>query len=227
MPVEASDTTGIVPPPAHDTQTSTERDLDPRADRPKVPPVARSVPETTAISPKPPPETASTVPTDTDVEASVSETTVTPEVTPEQAPLIVNRSYGLELGELTPGAPVYVDRDFVYGTVPDAYLGLPSMKTPNDLRREASALAFTASRPVEVFVAHDRRITKKPAWLASFRMTGQVVTVNEGGKKNAVTVYDIYVTDIPTGVVKFGSNAPPRQRRKHRISMYLVFLRAK
>ncbi len=210
-------------PPASEEPAAVSRDADRRADRRQPAPVPRSSPRATAEAPGRSSAAPPAAQADADT-AAVPEASV-PEAPAEQGPLIVNKSYGLELGRLAPGQKVYVDRDFVYGEVPGELLDLTCLKTPNDLRREASALSFTASRPVEVFVAHDRRVTKKPPWLASFRKTGQVVTVDEGGKKQAVTTYDVYVRGYRAGVVKFGSNAPPRQRRKHRISMYTVFLR--
>ncbi len=220
-PVELPGTADVELEPAPE-EPATARDR-----RPQPAPVPRSSPGTTAESSGRSSGTTPAAGSDAEAEASVPEAApepTVPEPDLEQVPLIVSKSYGLEPGRVAPGQKVYADRDFVYGTVPGEYLDLPSLKTPNNLRRDASALTFTLSRPAEVFVAHDQRITRKPDWLAAFRKTGQVVTVDEGGERRAVT-YDVYVRGYRAGVVKFGSSAPPRQRKKHRISMYLVFLR--
>ncbi len=218
------ETAGVEQQPAYEEPVAASRDPGPRADRRSRTSAPRSGSEATATTPAAvtPAEETMAAQAGSDTGAPVAE--ATPEPPAEPAPLIVSTSYGLELGRLVPGQRVYVDRDFVYDTVPGEYLDLPCIKTPNNLRREASALTFTVTRPVEVFVAHDQRVTRKPMWLASFRKTGQIVTVDEGGKRQAVT-YDVYVRRYAAGVVKLGSSAPPRQRRKHRISMYSIFLR--
>ncbi len=77
---------------------------------------------------------------------------------------------------------------------------------------------------MQVFVAHDQRILRKPPWLESFGRTGQTLTVNEGGAEQIVTVYDVYVKDFPAGVVALGRNVGLRAKKK-RLSMYLVFVR--
>ncbi len=209
------------------------RDTDPLVERPKPASVPRPRSGTSATTPsaeapaaEAPNTTTPAAPASADAEATGPGVPGPGVLGPaEQAALIVSKSYGLELGRLVPGLRIYIDRDFVYSEVPEQYRGLLCLKTPNDLGREASALTFTVARPVEVFVAHDQRVTKKPAWLGSFRATGQVLKVAEGGRKQTVTTYDIYVRSYAAGAVKLGSSAPSKQRRKHRISMYSIFLR--
>ena len=145
---------------------------------------------------------------------------------PAEAPLFASRPVGLPVGHIGVGETVYQDRTFTYGSVPEVYSGLTSLQTANgDKRTKGSDISFSVARDVQVFVAHDSRIKRKPDWLGSFRRTGQAVSVNEGGEEQKVTVYEVYVKDFPRGQVTLGPNIGPRSKK--RVSMYLVFLRTR
>ncbi|MCP3960872.1 MAG: serine/threonine protein kinase [bacterium] len=199
---------------------------------PPPPPPSRAAPprsqpaEATAASPaesSPEPETGTRVEPETDepIEESSS-----PPASAEDEPLIVNRGRGLTLGRVVPGEPAYSDRAFAFERVPEVYRGLVCVRTPNDQKRSKDWISFRVSRPVEVFVAHDRRIKKKPWWLEAFRPTGETVTVNEGGAEQNVVLYDVYVRKYDAGAVSLGENMNQLLKlRKKRLSMYTVFVR--
>ncbi len=142
---------------------------------------------------------------------------------PADEALLAAIPFGLEQGRLAPGQRAYADRDFVYQDVPGAYRDLPCLRTLNAFKRVDTGIELTVGRDAEVFVAHDRRIRRKPPWLGSFRSTGETLTVREGTGKQDVAVYDVYVREYPRGTVHLGPNTPPRAKK--RVSMYTAFVR--
>ncbi len=198
----------------------------PRESRPRVPPRASTRPprpEPVAARPTPPKPSPAAEP---EPAAEPAAPPVASEAAPPvaaAAPLITAIPFGLQQGRLAPGQPVYADRDFVYQRVPEAYFDLTCLRTLNDFKRIATDIELQVSRDVEVFVGHDRRIKRKPAWLGDFRRTGETLTVREGAKEQDVVVYDVFVRDYPRGTVNLGANTPPRSKK--RVSMYTVFVR--
>ncbi len=144
----------------------------------------------------------------------------------DSEPLVAGMSDGLELGRLAPGQRVYADRPFVYESVPDAYLGLRSLLTRNDFKNIETSFDLELGRAAHLYVAHDERIKRKPAWLSGFRRTGDLLAVNEGGEERNVVSYGVFVKQLPRGRVTLGANKPP-QAKKKRVSMYIVFVRSR
>jgi hypothetical protein len=84
-----------------------------------------------------------------------------------------DRTYYVKEG-LVDGNPAYVDRTYEFGNLPGQLIGSAYIMTANDdkLSEGQNFLGFNAGHPVTVYVAHDDRITVKPAWLAQFADTG-------------------------------------------------------
>ena len=188
------------------------QDSRPRAESPR-PSTTRPAPKT--APPKPEPELESFP----EPAPAADPAPVTP------LPLIASMSAGLELGRLAPGQQVYADRPFVYESVPDAYLDLTCIRTRNDFKSIETSFDLELSRDADLFVAHDERIKRKPAWLDGFRRTGDRLTVNEGGEEQNVVGYEIFVKELPNGRVTLGANKPPKAKKK-RVSMYVAFVRS-
>ncbi len=119
-----------------------------------------------------------------------------------QALIISNTQPGdYEWGVLADGELVYVDRGYVFTSIPSELVGLDYLRTANaDKASTASnTVSFDVSRPVTVFVAHDIRITSKPDWLMAWTKTSMTVTTND-------TSFDIYSKDFQAGTVILGGN---------------------
>jgi len=110
---------------------------------------------------------------------------------------------------------VYTDRSFVFTDLPSELVGLDYLRTANVDKASTSdnAVSFDVSRPVTVFVAHDVRITDKPAWLLSWTNTPIMVTTNDAS-------FGIFFKDFQVGQVILGGNNGPRQS-----SMYSIMVK--
>ncbi len=102
---------------------------------------------------------------------------------------------------LSDGAQAFVDRNYVFGDIPDLYEGLEFLRTANDDKfvSQADAVSFTVSQPVTVFVAYDSRISVLPSWLDDWTLT----TDHWNGAKIGT---DVYAKDFPAGQVTLGGN---------------------
>ena len=103
---------------------------------------------------------------------------------------------GLEEGELA-----YIDRNYIFTYVPGYLLGATYIKTANDDKGSTGTdfLSFDVNQDVTVYVAHDSRITDKPAWLSSFTDTGDNLSTNDAS-------LSIYAKDFPAGTITLGGN---------------------
>jgi len=102
---------------------------------------------------------------------------------------------------LSDGTQAFVDRNYVFGDIPDLYEGLEFLRTANDDKfvSQADAVSFTVARPVTVFVAYDSRISVLPSWLDDWTLT----TDHWNGAKIGT---DVYEKDFPAGEVTLGGN---------------------
>jgi serine/threonine-protein kinase len=138
--------------------------------------------------------------------------------------LITDIPTSYAVGQLNQSHQVYGDRDFRFATVPEEYRDLHYIMALNADKKSQSSVSFTVNLAVEVFVAHDQQIRKKPDWLSFFRLTGEELAVNEGGEESRVALYDVYVQDFPAGGITLGPNTRPKARGKQ-MSMYTIFVR--
>jgi hypothetical protein len=113
----------------------------------------------------------------------------------------------------------YVDRDYVFtqiGTLGDRQF----IKTFNNDKSivSNSFLSFTLDLDATIYVAHDDRITTKPAWLLEFTDTGANILNSDDTHPMSV-----YRKDFPAGRVTLGGNVQATPSG-NQFSMYSVFV---
>ncbi len=136
------------------------------------------------------------------LEGGLSNTASATTLDPPSGGLISNTSpAGYVWDVLDVGKDVYVDRAFTYTTVPAAYVGLDYLQTANNDKASTGAafVTFDVSQDVTVYVAHDDRITTKPAWLSAFVDTGDNLVTSD-------TTLSLYALDFAAGTVTLGGN---------------------
>jgi rhamnogalacturonan endolyase len=114
--------------------------------------------------------------------------------------VVVSAPPGLQVND-----EVYIDRSYFFTGVPALGLlqGQAYIQTANADKQNTtpSFLSFTVDQPVTVYVAHDSRITTKPAWLSTWTDTGQDL-----GLTGHATPFDLFAQDFPAGLVTLGGN---------------------
>ncbi len=111
-------------------------------------------------------------------------------------------TYELVHEGLANGAPVYIDRTYLYADVPPSLKGLTYLKTANGDKAITGTqfLSLTINQSVTLLIAHDDRITTKPAWLDSFTDTGENLTI-------ANRTHSLWEKHFSAGTVMLGGNA--------------------
>jgi hypothetical protein len=119
------------------------------------------------------------------------------------APLTISSispaTYTVQYDSLAVDQLVYVDRTTTFDGV--ASLGGSTyIKTANDdkLSTANPFLTFNVSANVVVYVAHDDRISPKPAWLSAFTDTGEDLVTD--------TTLSLYYKEFAAGTVTLGGN---------------------
>ena len=109
--------------------------------------------------------------------------------------------YEIVVNGLYNGALVYIDRSFTYSSVPDWLEGATYIKTANDDKGSSgsSFISFDVNQDVTVYVAHDDRISTKPAWLVPFIDTGYDLTTTDA-------TLSIFEKDFSVDTITFGGN---------------------
>ena len=113
------------------------------------------------------------------------------------------------------GAFQYIDRTYTFDTVPQTYVGVDYLKTANNDKGTTgdTFVTFDVNQGVQVYVAHDDRITAKPGWLSSFADTGDNLTTSRGNG------FSLLVKEFAAGTVTLGGNEGTD------MSMYTVVVR--
>jgi hypothetical protein len=98
---------------------------------------------------------------------------------------------------------VYIDRTYTATTVPSSVQGARYIQTANDDKSatELAFLSFDVDQPVNVYVAHDSRITIKPDWLSTFINTGQDLKFS-----GHTDPFRLYAKSFPAGTITLGGN---------------------
>ena len=111
------------------------------------------------------------------------------------------QTYVVPASGLQAGATVYMDRAYMFTTVPASVQGAAYIQTANDDKAATNVafLSFTVNQPVTVYVAHDVRITPKPAWLGTFSDTGQNLVTSD-------TTLRLFARNYSAGLVTLGGN---------------------
>jgi hypothetical protein len=116
--------------------------------------------------------------------------------------IISPTNYTIQDGALAVGELVYIDRDFTFSNVA-SLAGSTYIKTANGDKASAGNpfLSFNVNQNVVVYVAHDDKITTKPAWLASFMDTGEHLTTTDSNK-----TLSLFAKEFNAGIVGLGGN---------------------
>jgi hypothetical protein len=112
------------------------------------------------------------------------------------------RSYVVPTAGLQVGGKAYIDRSYTFTTVSGSVQGAAYIQTANNDKAATNAtfLSFDVNQPVTVYVAHDVRITPKPAWLANFTDTGEDLVTSD-------TTLHLFAKSFAAGTITLGGNA--------------------
>jgi hypothetical protein len=112
---------------------------------------------------------------------------------------------GYALGTLKAGGRAYVDDSASFAEIPAALRNLRCIRTANEDRTEEKiVVSFNVRQDGQIYIAHDRRLRKKPDWLKPFSRTAQPLAVTEADGERVL--YDVFVRDVAAGSVILGSN---------------------
>ncbi|MEM9055943.1 MAG: Ig-like domain-containing protein [Pseudomonadota bacterium] len=97
--------------------------------------------------------------------------------------------------------PVYLDRNYTFVTIPEAFVGLPYLITANNDKRQTADpfVRFTVNVPVTVYVAYDARSSDLPAWLDGWTATGETWRTTD-------TTFNVFARDFDAGLIGLGGN---------------------
>lgn len=111
------------------------------------------------------------------------------------------------------GSKSYIDRTYVYSQVPSNLSGAVYIRTANDDKQSQGSdfLRFDVSNDAVVYVAHDDRISSKPAWFSGFADTGADLI-------SAAKPMSIFRKAFSAGEIVLGGNGSPTAN----VNMYTV-----
>lgn len=114
------------------------------------------------------------------------------------------KSYVAHASGLQAGGVAFIDRAYTFTTVPANVQGAGYIQTANEDKAATTEgfLRFEVNQSVTVYVAHDSRITTKPAWLSTFADTGQDLTLSGHGDP-----FQLFAQSFPAGTITLGGNA--------------------
>jgi len=122
-------------------------------------------------------------------------------------------AYEIVNNGLSNGGMIYIDRSYTFSGVPTTLNGVTYIKTANNDKSstDSTFLTFNVSEDVTVYIAHDDRISVKPAWLSTFTDTGDNVLV-------AGSAHSLFKKAFSAGSVSLGGNEGSGK------SMYVVIV---
>ena len=104
---------------------------------------------------------------------------------------------------IRPSGNAYSNRNYTWKLLPDEIVGHTFIQPRNNDADVGSSgqefLSFSLREPALVYVAHDRRIDKKPIWLKSFQRTDLRLSTRDAD-------YDLFVKEHAPGDVTLGGN---------------------
>jgi hypothetical protein len=119
---------------------------------------------------------------------------------------------------MSPGFPVYNDRNYIFTKVPPVLKDAAFIQTANleKWNTGRSFLSFKLTKPSTLYVLYDPRATALPAWLRDWTKLPDVVNTTDPGTSRL----NIYSKTFPAGTVTLGGNlASPA---KGALTHYLV-----
>ncbi len=118
--------------------------------------------------------------------------------------LTVSTGQTYRVDVLTRGALVYIDRTYVWSTIPPQYEGAQFIVTANNDKYVTvpNYLSFVINIPATVYVAFDYRVIRLPAWLSdgSWSLLPEIIDTSDTRRR-------VYRKRFPAGPVVLGGNS--------------------
>ncbi len=114
-------------------------------------------------------------------------------------------TYQVIYDSLNNGVLAYIDRTYMYSSVPSQLQGATYIKTSNNDKSSSSAtfLSFDVDQDVTVYITYDNRQTDKPAWLSGFVDTGDDLATS-------IRSMSVLAKNFSAGKIILGGNQSPR-----------------
>ncbi|MCP5002645.1 MAG: hypothetical protein GY941_01645 [Planctomycetes bacterium] len=138
---------------------------------------------------------------------------------------VVNgKNYRIVEKGLNSESQVYIDRGFIYTSVPKFLNGKTYIMTAiNDKFDKSNAfLGFSSNKTVNVYVAYDDRYSTQPGWLDSFRDTGENTEMEVPGAPYSKLTFSLFKRTYAPGKIILGGNFPPSETGN--FAMYTVII---
>jgi hypothetical protein len=141
----------------------------------------------------------------------------------------VTNNKGYMVARLDEQSAAYIDRSsYIFTSVPPSLLGQSYIVTANSDKcpenPSAFSLRFDVSQPSSVFIAHDDRYARKPAWMATFEKVATGINLTVPG---ANFRYSLYRKEFPQGTIMLGSNIDGTCQGEGDFAMYSVIVAPK
>ena len=127
---------------------------------------------------------------------------------------INQNDYQLNITDI--GEQVYIDRSYTIEQMPQFLQGAIQIKTRNNDKQESgnSFLSFEVRGDATVYLAYDKRISKKPEWLKEWEITGDQIMNSRND------LYQIYSKEVSTQRFSVGGNTGSMDD-----NMYVIFVK--
>jgi len=106
---------------------------------------------------------------------------------------------GYEVGNLSIGAEIYIDRTYIFTDIPSKYIDQTYIKPRNNDKNHVDGFSFDVDVPVRVLVGFNIRDVDPPAWLSEWSSTGETITTND-------TSFAIHEKFFPSGTIALLGN---------------------
>ncbi len=126
-------------------------------------------------------------------------------------------------GILRVDSKVYIDRDFIYTTIPERFQNLKYLRTANNDKMGAAEgfLSFDVNQAVTVYVAYDERYPQQPEWLQDWMKTEEILKTTDVDSNPAGVNLALYSKEYEAGTVTLGGNEAENEDDN---SMYTVII---
>ena len=115
--------------------------------------------------------------------------------------LVVANGAAYEWDTLAVGTALYIDRAFIFTSVPAAYAGLAYLRAANDdkNRTENPFITFDVNQDVTVYLALDARASTVPSWMIGWTDVGDTIGTDD-------VDHSVYSKSFAAGAVSLGGN---------------------
>lgn len=129
------------------------------------------------------------------------------------------------VGRLEEDSTAYTDRSYRYSEIPSFLQGQNYIITANDDKcpgdPSSFSLSFEIDRPATVYIAHDDRYARKPAWMADFEPTKESIKLTLPSERFG---YSLYRKKFSAGTVILKSNLDGTCQQEGDFGMYSVLV---